>query len=90
MSETITPKPAEPAAPSRLASIEPSWAKPAIAVFNLGLFVAAMVLVLVFQNAQALQLLIGAIIANSTTVINYYFGSSAGSDRKTELMTPPT
>jgi len=30
--------------------------------------------------------LIGYLAANAQQVISYYFGSSAGSDRKTELM----
>jgi hypothetical protein len=38
------------------------------------------------SDNQALLLLLGSLTMGFGAVINYYFGSSAGSDRKTELM----
>ena len=64
---------------------EPLWAKPSIGVYALGLFVVAMGVAWWAENDTALTLLTGAVVTNATTVINYYFGSSAGSARKTEL-----
>lgn len=89
MSDTTTIAP-QPKA-TRAASVEPSWAKPAIGILNLCLFIAALAVVILLKNTEALSLLIGAVITNASTVINYYFGSSAGSDRKTDLITqtPP-
>mgnify|MGYP000855961662 CR=1 FL=1 len=37
-------------------------------------------------GGEALLILLGALAAGSTQVLNYYFGSSSGSDRKTELL----
>ena len=65
---------------------EPVWAKPSIGVYALGLFAVAMGVAWWAENDTALTLLTGAVVTNATTVINYYFGSSAGSARKTEQM----
>jgi hypothetical protein len=41
----------------------------------------------VLDKDQQLQLLIaGAIVANATTVINWFFGSSSGSERKDAII----
>lgn len=56
------------------------------------LVLGAMIFVSIPETAQtAVNLLLGALTAMLTQVGNYYFGSSAGSARKTELMTqaPP-
>jgi hypothetical protein len=38
------------------------------------------------DNAEALYLVLGALLAAFSTVINYFFGSSKGSSDKTKLM----
>lgn len=52
----------------------------------LGLLAGMMFGKLKVSDNQALLLLLGALSGSFTTVIAFYFGSSAGSDRKTELM----
>jgi hypothetical protein len=80
---TPTPSPTPP--PPR----EPLWAKPSIGIFSFVLFAAALFVTWKYDKEQAFNLLIGAVIANATTVIGYYFGSSSGSAHKTELLTTP-
>jgi hypothetical protein len=69
---------------------EPSWVKPSIGIFSFGVFAAALFVTWQFNKEAAFNLLIGAVIANVTTVIGYYFGSSSGSAQKTALLTPPS
>jgi len=40
-------------------------------------------------NKQILNLVIGALIASFSTIVNFYFGSSKGSQDKSEMMNPP-
>src|SRR5262245_13978362 len=69
---------------------EPFWAKPSIGIFSFVLFAAALFGTWKYDKEQAFNLLIGAVIANATTVIGYYFGSSSGSAQKPALLaTPP-
>lgn len=68
------------------ATSEPRWAKPSIGVYSLTLFVLALGVAWWLKNDTALNLMIGAVISNASTVVNYYFGSSSGSARKTEQM----
>lgn len=71
------------------ATQEPVWAKPGIGVYSLTLFAAALMVAWWAKSDTALNLMIGAIISNATTVIGYYFGSSSGSAQKTALMQAP-
>jgi hypothetical protein len=80
MSGTTTPPSTTPPAPQ-----EPFWAKPSIGIYSLVLFLAAMGISWWMKNDTAFNLMIGAVIANANTVIQYYFGSSSGSARKTEM-----
>ena len=68
------------------ASEEPRWAKPTIGIYSLSLFVIALGIAYMAKSDTALTLLLGMIGANATTVIGYYFGSSAGSAQKTAQM----
>lgn len=87
MSQSTGPQPAPSPSPVALAAPgEPFWAKPSLGAITLLLFVIALALAVVLKNQSALELLIGAVIANASTVINYYFGSSASSDHKTSLI----
>jgi len=38
------------------------------------------------QWKDIVNIIIGAVIANLTTLVQYYFGSSTGSEQKTEIM----
>lgn len=69
---------------------EPTWAKPAIAIVTQLLFVACLGVAWWTKNDQGLALMIGAVIANATTVFGYYFGSSSGSAAKTNIMASQT
>ncbi|MEW5911872.1 MAG: hypothetical protein AB1814_04905 [Thermodesulfobacteriota bacterium] len=83
-SQTSPPSPALPAALAQ-AGIAP-W----LAGFILLIFAVAIVLVGLqadaWQTSPTLNLLIGALIALVGQVGQYYFGSSAGSKKKTELL----
>lgn len=68
---------------------EPTWAKPSIGIYSLALFLAGLGIAWWTKNDTAFNLLIGAVISNATTVIQYYFGSSSGSTQKTALLNPP-
>jgi len=66
-----------------------SWTAPTLAWFVIISFAAAVWAVLTGHGkveAAFAGTLIGYLAANAQQVISYYFGSSAGSDRKTELM----
>ena len=78
MSDTTTPAPTT--------TQEPGWAKPIIAFYTLTLFIGALGVAWMAKSDTALTLLLGMIGANATTVIGYYFGSSAGSAQKTAQM----
>jgi len=68
-----------------------NWAKPIIAIWTLTVFAFALVVVwLATGRDAAFNLMIGAVIANATTVIGYYFGSSSGSAQKTALLASST
>jgi hypothetical protein len=49
-------------------------------------FAVALVFAYIYKDTQNLSLIIGAIIANATTVVSYWLGSSSGSARKTEII----
>ena len=76
---------------SARASMESIWAKPAIGVYTLSLFLVGLLVAYLIKNDTAFNLMVGAIISNVTTVCQYYFGSSSGSDKKTDMLagTPP-
>ncbi len=78
-----TPTPPTPAIPP---PAEPFWVKPSIGIFSFVIFGAGLVVTWKYNQTAAFNLLIGAAIANVTTVIGYYFGSSSGSTHKTALL----
>ena len=64
-----------------------------ILIYSLGAFIAfAAVLIIVLilwlapEQKELLSLCVGALIANFSMVISYYFGSSKGSADKNELL----
>lgn len=66
------------------------WVPAVLAIGFNGAFFSILFLLLTkkipVENADAFTLLLGMLAAGVTGVLNYYFGSSRGSDRKTELM----
>lgn len=68
---------------------EPFWAKPSVGVFALGVYVVAFAAAYFSKSDTMLTALSATAATNATGVINYYFGSSSGSTRKTELAAPP-
>lgn len=84
MSATTT-QPPVPAAITPPSS-EPTWAKPSIGVYTLSLFAGCLALAVVTKNELMGSLIVGAVIAKFSTVVDYYFGSSSGSTKKTDLM----
>jgi len=57
-----------------------------VSVANSLAFFAALAVGYLSKDQANLSLLIGAVIANSTTVVAYWLGSSSGSARKTDLL----
>jgi hypothetical protein len=65
---------------------EPSWAKPAVAIFAMVLLAGVIVYAVVAKDHDTMMLCVGSIISMATGAGNYYLGSSSGSDRKTSLL----
>jgi hypothetical protein len=90
---TITPAPPvlpEPAVsaspPVTLAAKVMEWSRPVIAVFSLGIFALAFLIAWQKQDAATLNILVGAIVSLVSSVAGYYFGSSAGSQKKDDVI----
>lgn len=64
---------------------EPTWAKPAVAIFCMVLLGGALGYAVLAKDHDAMMLILGAIISMATSASSYYLGSSSGSARKTEL-----
>lgn len=65
---------------------EPTWAKPAVAIASLLVFVSMLVAAYVTHDQNMLTLLGGAAIGMASQAGNYYLGSSSGSAAKTALL----
>jgi hypothetical protein len=70
-------------------SNEAIWAKPLIGGLTLGLFVLMLGAALYTKSDQSVLLLTGAVVSMTSTVVGFYFGSSAGSERKSDLLAQP-
>lgn len=68
------------------------WVPAVLAVgFNVAFFAILFLMLskkIPVENKDAFTLLLGMLSSGVTGVLSYYFGSSRGSDRKTELMAP--
>lgn len=64
----------------------------ATSVLSLVIFCGCLIVSFYAKDSQMELLVVGAAIANATTVVNYWLGSSSGSTQKTELLDskPPT
>lgn len=65
---------------------EPSWAKPAIAIFAVAIFAAIAVYAFASGNHEMQLVIEGAAQGMATTAVGYYLGSSSGSAHKTALL----
>lgn len=68
------------------AGSEPSWAKPAVAIFAMALLGGVIAYAVIAKDHDTMMLCVGAIITMATGAGNYYLGSSSGSDKKTDLL----
>jgi lipopolysaccharide export LptBFGC system permease protein LptF len=57
-----------------------------VSVYSLTLMLVALAVAWYSKNDGAIQILIGAIVANGTTVVNFYMGSSRSSQKKDETI----
>jgi hypothetical protein len=89
----ITPTPAVPSQPAAsgpqpvtLATRVMEWSRPVIAAFSLGIFALAFFVSWQRSDAATLNILVGAIVSLVSSVAGYYFGSSAGSQKKDDVI----
>lgn len=68
------------------AGSEPTWAKPAVAIFAMVLLAGVIAYSIVIRDHDTMILCVGAVISMATGAGNYYLGSSSGSARKTDLL----
>lgn len=72
---------------------EPIWAKPAVSVYALTIFLIAFGVAYMAKDSASLTMMMGAAISMGTQVVSYYLGSSSGSTQKTAMLNaapPPT
>jgi len=58
------------------------WAAPAVSILSIGIFLAALLIAYISKSDTALTLLLGVAATNFTTVVSFWVGSSAGSQKK--------
>ena len=94
MSETAaTPPPAavsSPAATQAAASAAQSavekWGAPSISVYSLTIFLAAIIIAYFKANDTLLTALLGVAATNATSVVQFWVGSSSGSQKKDDTI----
>jgi hypothetical protein len=59
-----------------------TWAAPAVSIYALTLVLAALVFSYLTKNEPMMLIVVGAIVAMGTTVVNFYMGSSSSSQKK--------
>lgn len=69
-----------------LASKVMDWSRPVIAVFGLAIFALAFAIAWWSRDTGLMNILVGAIVALVSTISGYYFGSSAGSQKKDDVI----
>jgi hypothetical protein len=72
--------------PPALGSPEPMWAKPAVSIYALSIFLIAFGIAYMAKDSTSLTMLMGAAISMGTQVVQYYLGSSSGSAQKTAML----
>jgi hypothetical protein len=68
------------------ASAMSSWGAIAVSVLASLSFTAALIIAYMAKDQANLSLLIGAVISNFSTAVSFWLGSSAGSQRKDEIL----
>lgn len=63
-----------------------AWGAIAISVVSLITFTASLVVAFFLKDPGLLNLTVGAAIANATTAVGYWLGSSSGSQKKDETI----
>lgn len=63
-----------------------SWGAIATSVLTLLTFAGTLVIVFFFKDSGMLNLMVGAVIANATTAVNFWLGSSSGSQKKDDAL----
>ncbi len=61
----------------------------ATSALSLVIFAGCLIVSFYAKDSQMELLVVGAAIANATTVVNYWLGSSSGSEKKTDIISPP-
>lgn len=59
---------------------------PVISVYSLTLLLLALVVVWWMKDQTLVNVVVGVIATNATTVVNFWVGSSRGSERKDEVI----
>lgn len=57
-----------------------------VSVISQLIFAGTVIVAFFLRDASILLLVVGAVIANSTTTVNFWTGSSAGGQKKDELL----
>jgi hypothetical protein len=63
-----------------------SWGAIAVSLLASFSFTAALIIAYMAKDQANLSLLIGAVISNFSTAVSFWLGSSAGSQRKDEML----
>jgi steroid 5-alpha reductase family enzyme len=62
------------------------WSRPVLAIFSLVIFSLAFWISWEKNDSSTLDILVGAIVSLVSSVSGYYFGSSAGSQKKDDVI----
>lgn len=65
------------------------WGAIITSILSSSAFVLALVVAYLSQDHTNVSLLVGAVIANFSTVVSFWLGSSSGSQRKDDALIPP-
>lgn len=58
----------------------------AVSILTLLTFAGCLVIAYVSRDQTSIALLVGAVVANASTAVSYWLGSSRGSQKKDEIM----
>lgn len=81
-----TPAPIPAPAPAPRRKKARGWDAPIISIYSGSLMLVALVFAYLTGNTNLMLTLAGIIATNMTTIVNYHFGSSAGSQAKDETI----
>lgn len=59
-----------------------NWATPVVSIYSLTLMLAALAFSYLIKNDPMMLIIVGAIVANATTSVNFYMGSSVSGQKK--------